>query len=146
MKLTTTTQVSVDGVMQGNGGRHPLIDPGFERGGRARPLFDSEAMTFAGQVYQRAGAFLSGRRTCDFFAGYRGAMDPGGGPIADALNTRPRYLASNTLTDPGWADTTVLSGDLAAAIGELKATPGGGAAGARQRRPGPVAARERPRR
>ena len=41
------------------------------------------------------------------------------------MNTRPKYLASTTLTDPGWADTTVLYGDLAAAIGELKARPGG---------------------
>jgi dihydrofolate reductase len=52
-------------------------------------------------------------------------MDLGSGPIADALNTRPKYVASNTLTEPRWADTTVLSGDLAAAIGELKAKPGG---------------------
>ncbi len=125
MKLTTTTQVSVDGVMQGNGGRHPDLDPGFERGGWARPLFDSEAMTFVDQVYQRADAFLFGRRTYELFAGYWGVMDPGSGPIADALNTRPKYVASNTLTDPQWADTTVLSGDLAAAIGELKAKPGG---------------------
>jgi dihydrofolate reductase len=125
MKLTTTTQVSVDGVMQGNGGRHPDIDGGFERGGWARPLFDSEAMTFVDQVYQRADAFLFGRRTYEFFAGYWGVMDPGSGPIADALNTRPKYLASNTLTDPQWANTTVLSGDVAAAIGELKAKPGG---------------------
>ena len=125
MKLTTTTQVSVDGVMQGNGGRHPDIDGGFERGGWARPLFDSEAMTFVNEVYQRADAFLFGRRTYEVFAGYWGVMDPGSGPIADALNTRPKYLASNTLTKPRWADTTVLSGDLAAAIGELKAKPGG---------------------
>jgi dihydrofolate reductase len=125
MKLTTTTQVSVDGVMQGNGGRHPDIGGGFERGGWARPLFDSEAMTFVDQVYQRADAFLFGRRTYEFFAGYWGVMDPGSGPITDALNTKPKYVASTTLTEGRWADTTVLSGDLAAAIGELKAKPAG---------------------
>ena len=54
-------------------------------------------MTFVDQRYQRADAFLFGRWTYDFFAGYWGAMDLGSG----------------------------LSGDLAAAIGELKATPGG---------------------
>jgi dihydrofolate reductase len=52
-------------------------------------------------------------------------MDLGSGPIADALNTRPRYVASSTLTEPRWADTTVLPGDLAAAIGKLKAKGAG---------------------
>ncbi len=45
--------------------------------------------------------------------------------VAAASNARPKYVASTTLTDPQWADTTVLSGDVAAAIGEPKAKPGG---------------------
>src|SRR5207244_10767905 len=53
------------------------------------------------------------------------AEDPGNHPITAALNTKPKYVASTTLTDAQWADTTVLSGDLAAAIGELKAKPAG---------------------
>jgi dihydrofolate reductase len=52
-------------------------------------------------------------------------MDRGSHPIADALNPKPKYLASTTITDPRWANTSVLSGDLAAAVGELKAKPGG---------------------
>jgi dihydrofolate reductase len=125
MKLVTNTQITVDGVVQGNGGRDENRSGGFERGGWARPLFDSEATTFVDQFYQRADAFLFGRRTYDLFAGYWGVMEPGSGPIADALNTKPKYVVSNTLTDPRWATTTVLTGDLAAAIGELKAKPGG---------------------
>ena len=119
MRLTTTTQVSVDGVMQGNGG--PDTTGGFERGGWARPLFDSESMAFVDQVYQRADAFLFGRRTYDLFAAYWGAREDLDNPIVGALNTKPKYVASTTLTDPTWADTTVLSGDLAAAVGDLKA-------------------------
>jgi dihydrofolate reductase len=124
MKLTTTTQVSVDGVMQANGGPN-VLDVGFERAGWARPLFNSETMTFVDQLYQSADAFLFGRRTYELFAGYWGVMNPGSSPIADALNTRPKYVVSTTLNDPRWADTTVLSGDLAAVIGKLKAKPRG---------------------
>jgi dihydrofolate reductase len=126
MKLTTTTWVTVDGVMQGLGEPDEDRSGGFERGGWAMPLFDNEATTFLNQVYQRADAFLSGRRTYEIFAPYWGTMaDPGSNPIAAALNTRPKYIASTTLTDPEWSDTTVLSDDLAAAIGDLKAKAGG---------------------
>src|SRR5882672_7964070 len=124
MKLTTNTQVSVDGVVQGNGGRDENRSGGFERGGWARPLFDSKAITFVDHFYQRADAFLFGRRTYDLFAGYWGVMDPGSSPIADALNTKPKYVASTTLTDPRWANTTVLSNEVASAVRELKAKPG----------------------
>jgi dihydrofolate reductase len=129
MKLTTTTQVSVDGVMQGNGGATDEDRRnGFERGGWARPpepLFDNDAMTCVQEIYQRADAFLFGRRTYELFAGYWGVRKDMEDPIVGALNTRPKYVASTTLTDPQWADTTVLSGDVTAAIGELKAKPEG---------------------
>jgi dihydrofolate reductase len=112
--------------MQGLGGPDEDRRGTFERGGWVAPLFDDEAGTYLNQVYQRADAFLFGRRTYEIFAGSWGTWaDPGDNPIWTALNTRPKYVASTTLTDPQWADTTVLSGDLAAAVGELKAKPSG---------------------
>ena len=128
MKLTTNTNVSVDGVMQGLGGPDEDRRGGFERGGWALPLFDNdnEAAAFLGQVYQRADAFLFGRRTYEIFAGSWGTWDdPGDSPIWTALHTKPKYVASTTPFDPQWANTTVLSGDVAAAIRELKAEAGG---------------------
>jgi len=134
MKLTTMTQVTVDGVMQGNGAATDEDRRGgFERGGWAMGVFDDETLTLINETYQRAEAFLFGRRTYELFAGYWGAEkraraaleDPGNHQIAAALNAKPKYLASTTLSDPQWADTTLLSGDLASAIGELKAKPGG---------------------
>jgi dihydrofolate reductase len=124
MKLTTTTQVSVDGVMQGPGGPEEDERGRFERGGWAH--FDSESSTAMDEIYQRADAFLFGRRTYEVFAGSWGTWDdPGNSPIWTALDTKPKYVASTTLTNPRWANTTVLSRDLKAAVGEMRAKPGG---------------------
>ena len=127
MKLTTMTQITIDGVVQGNG--HASDEDrrnGFERGGWAKGKGDDETRTLITRTYQRAGAFLFGRRTYEFFAGSWGATEEmRAHPIGVALNKTPKYVASTTLTEPSWANTTVLSGDLAAAIGELKAKPGG---------------------
>lgn len=136
MKLTTVTNVSLDGVTQGHrridadirpavGGSDQDGSGGFKRFGWAPPLLDDKASTFVSQAFQRADAFLFGRRTYEIFAGSWGAgMDPGN-PVGEALNRRPKYVASTTLTDARWAGTTVLSGDVEAAIRELRAEPGG---------------------
>jgi dihydrofolate reductase len=125
MKLTTTTFVSVDGVMQWIGGPDEDRSGGFKRGGWTVPHFDKETATFVEEVYGRAEAFLRGRRTYEIFAASWGAMaDPGDNPIGVALNTLPKYVASTTLTDPRWANTTVLSNEVAVAVGELKTKPG----------------------
>src|SRR6476646_6358315 len=134
MKLTTVTQVTVDGVMQGNGGATDEDRRnGFDRGGGAMGTGDEQTMTFINESYERADAFLFGRRTYELFADFWGAaelaraaaVDPDGNPIAAALNSTPKYLASTTVTQPRWKHTTVLSGDLATAISELKADRAG---------------------
>lgn len=125
MRLTTTTNVSVDGVMQGLGGPDEDRSGGFDRGGWAIPLLDTEAGDYLNEVYGGAAAFLFGRRTYEIFAGSWGLMkDPSQSPIGQALNSRRKYVASSTLTEPRWADTTVIAGEVAA-VGELKAEPGG---------------------
>ena len=66
MKLMTQTQVTLDGVMQGNGGATAEDRRnGFERGGWALGAGDAEARRFITETYQRADAFLFGRRTYD---------------------------------------------------------------------------------
>jgi dihydrofolate reductase len=129
------TNVSVDGVTQGHrridaGTRREAGAPdedgsgGFDRFGCA-PLLDEAASAFISQAFQRTDAFLFSRRTYEIFAGSWGAgMDPGN-PVGEALEHAAQVRASTTLTDPQWADTTVLSGHVAAAIDELRAEPGG---------------------
>ena len=127
MKLTTMTQITVDGVVQGNGGASDEDRRnGFERGGWARGAGDDETRALINRTYQRADAFLFGRRTYDVFARSWGVIEEmRAHPIGVALNETPKYVASTTLTEPSWANTTVLSGDLTAAIGELKAKSSG---------------------
>jgi dihydrofolate reductase len=124
MKLITHTQITVDGVAQGNGhASDEDREGGFHRGGWALGRGDADTLALITETYRRAEAFLFGRRTYELFASYWGTMAPGRHAIADALNTTPRYVASTSLSDPDWA--TLLTGDLAAAIRELKAQPGG---------------------
>lgn len=124
MKLTATMQLSVDGVMQAPGGRDDGAHGIVERGGWAH--FDNEAGLAMDEIFKRAEAFLFGRITYDVFVRSWGAWpDPGNSPIWTALHTLPKYVASTTLTNPSWAHTTVISNDLASAIRDLKAQPGG---------------------
>jgi dihydrofolate reductase len=122
LKLKGTTWVSVDGVMQGLGAADEDRRGGFERGGWAMPYADPEVEAALNDVYRQADAFLFGRWTFDVFAASWGTvpamMDSA---VGEALNSKPKYVVSSTLANPEWAGTTVLSGDLEAAIGALKA-------------------------
>jgi dihydrofolate reductase len=73
-------------------------------------------------MFERADAFLLGRRTWDIFEGYWPHHDKGD-PVSHGLNVLPKYVPSTTLKDPGW-NTHVIEGDVEAAVRELKAKPG----------------------
>ena len=102
MRLTITTNVSVNGVMQGLGGPAEDRRGGFDRGGWAITLLDAEAGDHINEVYGGAAAFLFGRRTYEIFAGSWGAIpEMSTSPIGAALNSRPKYVASVPAVWPG---------------------------------------------
>jgi dihydrofolate reductase len=127
MKLTTVTQLTLDGVTQGNGAASDEDRRGgFERGGWAKGAGDDSTRDHIAATYQRADAFLFGRRTYDLFLGSWGTIDElRRHSVGVALNSKPKYVASRTLKEPEWAGTTVLDDDLFAAISELKASGNG---------------------
>ena len=124
MQLTVTTFLSVDGVYQGPGGPEEDRRDGFDRGGWLGPHFDEATGQFIDEIFREVDAFLIGRRTYEIFAAsWPNATDPND-MVAKSLNTLPKYVASSTLHDPQWANTTVLEGDLVSAVQQLKERDG----------------------
>ena len=124
MKLTATMFVTIDGVYQAPGG--PEEDPGggFQHGGWLTPYFDQALGESMVEKFSHVDAFLLGRRTYEIFAGYWPNVTDPANPIAAALNSLPKYVASHSLDKAEWANSEVLSGDIAAQVAELKRRPG----------------------
>jgi dihydrofolate reductase len=127
MKLKTISQLTLDGVTQGNGATSDEDRKGgFERGGWAKGAGDDTTRDHIVATYQRADAFLFGRRTYDLFLESWGTVENmRHHPVGVALNSKPKYVVSRTLTKPAWANTTLLGDDLVAAIKDLKASGDG---------------------
>jgi dihydrofolate reductase len=120
-KLIANEFMSLDGVVQAPGGADEDTSGGFEHGGWHLRYFDELSQKWVLESIVEAGGFLLGRRTYEIFAAYWPKAPEEEEVIAQPLNTKPKYVASTTLTKPlEWQNSTVLQGDVAEAVAALK--------------------------
>ena len=120
-KVIVEEFMSLDGVVQAPGGEDEDTTGGFEHGGWHMRYMDESAQKRVLEGIMEAGGFILGRRTYEIFAAYWPNAPKEEQVIAEPLNTKPKYVASRTLSDPlEWQNSTVLQGDAAEAVGALK--------------------------
>jgi dihydrofolate reductase len=124
VKLTMTMFLSLDGVVQGPGGPDEDRSGEFDRGGWLVPYANEEMGRFVDNWFAEADSFLLGRKTYEIFASYWPLVTDGDNQVATKLNTLPKYVASTSLAGVDWHNSTLLKGDVAAAVAKLKDQPG----------------------
>jgi dihydrofolate reductase len=125
-KVIANEFMSLDGVVQAPGAADEDTDSGFAHGGWHLRYFDDLSQERVLKGIVEAGGFLLGRRTYEIFAAYWPNAPQEEQVIAEPLNTKPKYVASRTLTDPlEWQNSTLLDGDVTEAVAALKREQGG---------------------
>ena len=122
-RIIVNNNVTLDGVMQAPARPDEDERGGFTHGGWAIPYTDAVMMEQAAKGGATSGALLLGRRTYeDFFAVWPSRTD---NPFTEILNNTQKYVASTTLKEPlPWVNSTLLAGDAADAVAELRRQPG----------------------
>jgi dihydrofolate reductase len=123
-RLLVTTFLSLDGVMQAPGGPDEDRSGGFDQGGWLVPFADEDMMRLVVEWIARADGFLLGRKTYEIFAAHWPRVTDPDDPVAWALNTLPKYVASKTLESVDWNNSTLIRGDVVEEIHKLKRRPG----------------------
>jgi dihydrofolate reductase len=135
MMLTVQTFLTLDGVMQAPGGPEEDPSDAFTHGGWQAPFSDPAVGAFVTDLTAHASAYLLGRRTFDIFRGHWPDQTDPDDPIATAINSLPKHVASRSLSpaDATWRgahpDTARLltggrTGDIVGAVRALKEQPG----------------------
>ncbi len=122
-KIVVFMSVTLDGVMQAPGRPDEDRRDGFAYGGWAGPYSDETMGQASAESMAHTDALLFGRRTYeDFYSVWPNQTD---NPFTDVLNNTRKYVASTTLSEPlPWVNSTLLRGDAAEAVAELRAQPG----------------------
>jgi dihydrofolate reductase len=119
-KLVLGTFLTLDGVMQAPGGPDEDRDGGFDHGGWSVNYWDEKMGEVMDSQFAETDALLLGRKTYEIFAAHWPNIDAEDDPAAEKLNSMPKYVASRTLDAVEWNNSTLLSGDVAEAVEELK--------------------------
>jgi dihydrofolate reductase len=125
-KVIVQEFLALDGTAQAPGGPEEDTSGGFKHGGWQMQYLEDVGMDWVRKGIKDAGGFLLGRRTYEIFAGYW-PSDPEAPPeIAEQLNTKPKHVASRTLTGAlEWQNSRVLEGNLLESVTALKEEDGG---------------------
>jgi dihydrofolate reductase len=107
-RLTVTTFVSLDGVMQAPGGPEEDREGGFAHGGWLVPHMDEAGAEAVLRVHLDAAGFVLGRRSYDILGAYWPQVTDEGDPMAAKLNGAPKYMVSRTRTSGHWSPTTAV--------------------------------------
>ena len=126
-KVIVNEFMSLDGVAQAPGGAEEDPSGGFAHGGwHMQYMEDEPTQQWVLRSIVEAGGFVLGRRTYEIFAAYWPNAPEEEQVIAEPLNSKPKYVASRTLTEPlEWQGSALLGDDLAAAVTALKDEDGG---------------------
>src|SRR6185437_16473241 len=119
MRLTVTSFLTLDGVVQSNGKPEPELNDGFEQGGWQVPYLDEEFGALITDWMAAADAFLIGRKTYDLFSGHWPYVNDPEDVLASKLNQMPKYIVSKTLVNPEWNNSTVLKGEVLEDVSNL---------------------------
>jgi dihydrofolate reductase len=115
--------LSLDGVMQAPGAADEDTEGGFQHGGWQRPYFDDVLGATAAEGMAETDAYLFGRKTYEKMAAYWPTA-PEDDPYGRHMNSTPKYVASRTLQDVEWRNSTLIEGDVAQEVARLKEQPG----------------------